>query len=410
MGRASILLTSLLVAAALCLPRAASAAPALLAPAPVIEAGGFVVDGPFQAFVLSHGGLAAFGQPLSDELLDGELGVPVQYFAYARLERHGDELRLARLGSLRAAGRVDEAPFQWLPADTPLAPGQLYVPESGHTLGGAFAWHHARSGGVALLGHPISEEFQEPQPDGTTLLVQYFERGLLSFHPTPAGGVVEQAPLGAWLAEQRLTQAERTPGLPLAPLASATLHYTPGTAWGANIELAAANLSGEIVEPGARLSFLVAVGEISAAAGYLPGPAVVGGEVVSNEVGGGICSVATLLYRAAWAAGLPVLERQGHSRWLAAYSDMPGLDAAIAAPGPDLRVRNDTGQRLYVAAQAADGVATVTLWGHSDGRSVELRPPLVREGELIEVVNSRSVRDAAGRMLRREQVTTRYRR
>jgi len=127
-------------------------------------------------------------------------------------------------------------------------------------------------------------------------------------------------------------------------------------------------------------------------------------------VGGGICSVATLLYRAAWAAGLPVLERQGHSRWLAAYSDMPGLDAAIAAPGPDLRARNDTGQRLYVAAQAAGGVATVTLWGHSDGRSVELRPPLVREGELIEVVNSRLVRDAAGRMLRREQVTTRYRR
>jgi vancomycin resistance protein YoaR len=164
------------------------------------------------------------------------------------------------------------------------------------------------------------------------------------------------------------------------------------------------------VEPGRAISFLAAIGEISTAAGYLPGPAVRGGEVVSDEVGGGVCTVATLLYRAAWAAGLPILERRGHSRWLAAFADRPGLDAAVATPGPDLRVLNDTGSRLYVAAAAQGGRATLTLWGRGDGRTATLAPPRLVEEAQIEVVNARVVRSAAGAVLRRERVVTRYER
>jgi hypothetical protein len=419
--RPIIITLTLLVAAIAALPPVAAQAgapPALMAsasavaPPPALDIGGHVIDSAFLDYFVANGGLERFGPPLTDALTDHELGLPVQYFAFARMERHGDGVLLTRLGALYAADRLAEPPFQWVAPEAPLAPGRAYMAASGHTLGGAFRWHFERSGGVALLGHPISEELYEPRPDGAPLLVQYFERARLSYHPGPDGadGEVRPTPLGAWLAERLVPAQQRAPGRPLGPLATATIAYPAGSASGANIELAASRLNGAVVEPGRAISFLAAIGEISTAAGYLPGPAVRGGEVVSDEVGGGVCTVATLLYRAAWAAGLPILERRGHSRWLAAFADRPGLDAAVATPGPDLRVLNDTGSRLYVAAAAQGGRATLTLWGRGDGRTATLAPPRLVEEAQIEVVNARVVRSAAGAVLRRERVVTRYER
>lgn len=405
-------LVSLAMAIGVLPPGAAGAAAPAAVPPPALDLDGHVLDGPFRDYFLANGGPERFGPPLTDALADPELGLPVQYFALARMELHRDGVRLTRLGALYAADMLAEPPFQWVAPDAPLAPGRVYVPESGHTLGGAFRWHVERSGGVAIIGHPISEEFYEPEPDGPPLLVQYFERARLSYHPGADGaeGEVRAAPLGAWLAERLVPAQQRAPGRPLAPLATATIAYSPGSASGANIELAASRLNGAVVEPGRAISFLSAIGEISAASGYLPGPAVRGGEVVNDEVGGGVCAVATLLYRAAWSAGLPILERRGHSRWLAAFADQPGLDAAVATPGPDLRAFNDTGSRLYLAVAARAGRATLTLWGRGDGRTVSLAPPEVIEGARIEAVNARVVRSAAGAVLRRERVVTRYER
>lgn len=381
-------------------------APLLAAPAqpPAIDAGGFIVDGPFLTFVLAHGGLAAFGPPLTDAISDPESGLTVQYFDYARLELHGQQVLLSRLGSLRIAGREDEPPFRWLAPDAPIPAGSAYVAESGHSLGGAFAWYHALNGGVAVLGLPISEEFVERQPDGADLLVQYFERTRLSYHPE--AGEVRRAPLGRWLAEAAVPAQQRTPGRPLVALARASLRYNPASGDGANIELAAARLHGAIIEPGAEISFLGAIGEVSAETGYVPGSGIVDGQVTDDLIGGGICTVSTLLFRAAWAAGLPIVERRGHRYLLRAYADVPGLDAAVYTPGQDFRARNDTGARLYVTAEAAGGRATVTLWGRGDGRVVELAPPERRGEGGREVANRRVVR--VGGAPRHERLITRY--
>ncbi len=390
----------------------AGARPAFPPALPVLEAGGFLVEEPFRSFILAHGGLAYFGQPLTDEFFDDELGAHVQYFSYARLERRGTQVHLSRLGSMHAAGREAEPPFQWVAADAPITPERYYVPESGHTLGGAFAWYFERNGGVSLLGHPISEEFDETQPDGGTLLVQYFERARLSYHPAPAppAGAVQRAPLGAWLAETRVPLPRRVPGRPLIELGNATMRYQPGSASGANIELAASRLNATIVEPGAVVSFLAAVGGISAAAGFRPGPGIAGGEVVEDMIGGGVCVVSTLLYRAAWNAGLPVIERRGHSLWLAAFSDRPGMDAAVIDPGQDLRVRNDTGAPIYLVATARGGQVSLSLWGRGDGRITRPGAPQVRDGETVQVVNTRVVRAAGGELLRNERVVSLYQR
>ncbi len=396
--------------AAMAAPPAGATAASIMPAPPALDIGGHVIDGLFLDYFNLNGGLERFGPPLTDALIDPELGLPVQYFTFARMERHGDGVLLTRLGARFVADRLAEPPFQWVAPEAPLELGRVYVPASGHTLGGAFRWHFERHGGVAIFGHPISEELYELQPDGAQLLVQYFERARLSYHPGQEGAEdeVRLASLGAWLAEQLVPASQRAPGRPLKALATATIAYPAGSASGANIELAASRLNGAVVEPGRPISFLAAIGEISAAAGYLPGPAVRGGAVVSDEVGGGICTLSTLLYRAAWSAGLPIIERRGHSRWLAAFADRPGLEAAVATPGPDLRILNDTGERLYVAVAARGGRATLILWGRGDGRTVTLAPPELVEGARIEVANARVVRTAAGAVLRRERVVTSY--
>lgn len=410
LGFLRCLILAVAVLAALWPRTVAHAGTSLPTALPVLSGGGYVVEEPFRSFILAHGGLERFGQPLSDAVYDPEERISVQYFTYARLERRGNTVQLTRLGSMYAAGRESEPPFWPVPVEDALESDRVYVAETRHTLGGAFGWYHQRHGGVPLLGYPISEEFYEPQPDGSLLLVQYFERVRLSYHPELAGSVgeVQRAPLGAWLAEQK-AHLLNAPRRPLEPLASATIRYRAGSAAGANIELAAARLNGVVVAPGAELSFLRTLGSISLAAGFKPGPGILGGTVVETMVGGGVCTVATLLYRAAWKAGLPISERRGHSRWLDAFADWPGMDAAVADPGLDLRIRNDTGAPLYVIASAQHGRATVTLWGRSDGRSVTLGAPKVHNGTTaLSVTNTRVIRAANGAVLRHERVESTY--
>ncbi|HYF65452.1 MAG TPA: hypothetical protein VD886_21680 [Herpetosiphonaceae bacterium] len=79
------------------------------------------------------------------------------------------------------------------------APGARFFPASGHSLGGAFLDYYAGHGldlgddgvsereSLALFGYPISEPFDEINPDtGATLTVQYFERARMELHPENA--------------------------------------------------------------------------------------------------------------------------------------------------------------------------------------------------------------------------------
>jgi hypothetical protein len=380
-------------------PHSAVAAPA----PPVYVHDNRVVYGPFFSFFRAHGGAAAFGVPLTDAYVEPASGLKVQLFTYARMELHGRTILLSRLGSVYAGERSADPAFGWRTAEATL-PGYRFFPESGHTLGGAFGWYHAQHGGVALLGYPISEEFYELQPDGSPVLVQYFERAVLRYEPV-GGGMVQRLPLGVWAAAFAPSE-QRTAPPQLRPLATEKIAYAAGTADGVNIELAAERINGSVVEPGAVLSFLHAIGEISTETGYRRGNAIVGGQIVASEVGGGICTIATLLYRAAWAGGLPIVERRAHRYALRAYADAPGYDAAVYAPGQDLRIANPTGAPIFVGVIAAHGTATLTLWGRGDGRAVELRPPQITNNGLT-VWRSRTIRLADGRQWR-EQVTTRY--
>jgi thermitase len=89
------------------------------------------------------------------------------------------------LNALRAVqAALDPAAVQVQPATSPFTPvgnpndGTRYFPETGHTLGGAFRAFWEQNGGLTVFGFPISQEFQE-----NGLLVQYFERHRMEFHP-----------------------------------------------------------------------------------------------------------------------------------------------------------------------------------------------------------------------------------
>jgi vancomycin resistance protein YoaR len=143
--------------------------------------------------------------------------------------------------------------------------------------------------------------------------------------------------------------------------------------------------------------------------GYTQGQAIVDGGI-GTVIGGGICYVATALYRAAFLAGLPIVERSAHSLALASFSDILGFDAAVDTSGLDLRWRNDTPSTISIATDLHYGQLSITLWGIGDGRSTIMRGPSVKKDTTIQHVTiSRVVRAADGALIRTEIVHSHYR-
>src|SRR3989344_5668808 len=78
-----------------------------------------------------------------------------------------------------------------------------------------------------------------------------------------------------------------------------------------NIKIASAKYNGLILKPGEEFSFNNVLGEVEATGGYAAEKVIKSGKLV-YEYGGGICQVSTTLFRAAIAAGFPILERRPH--------------------------------------------------------------------------------------------------
>ena len=358
---------------------------------------GHNLGGPFLSFYDTHGGEPIFGAPLT-ETIDGD--PQIQYFERARLERRGHAVSLSLLGSELTAGR-GEATFAPLAASP--APDRLFYTQSGHTLGGAFQFFWQTTGGLPVFGYPISEEFVE---DGT--LVQYFERSRFEYRPDIPDPHVSISPLGytyARLMGVRDNQLAAAP--PIVPLGTAAIAIYDSARH--NVALAAEKIDGATIAPGATFSFLEAIDEVSQRNGYTQGQAIVDGGI-GTVIGGGICYVATALYRAAFLAGLPIVERRAHSLALASFSDIPGFDAAVDTIGLDLRWRNDTPSTIAIAAELYGGQLSITLWGIGDGRSTTMRGPTVKRDTTTQHVTiGRVVRAASGALIRKETVQSHYR-
>ena len=152
-----------------------------------------------------------------------------------------------------------------------------------------------------------------------------------------------------------------------------------------NITTGAARINGVLIAPDAVFSFNTEVGEIDEANGFVQGYAVVGNRT-QLEWGGGVCQVSTSMFRAAFYAGLPIVERHAHPYYIRWYDEYafpeaagPGLDAAIFTGELDFRFRNDTGNWLLIetVVDAKNQILDVNLRGVANGRTVRVVGPKI---------------------------------
>lgn len=137
----------------------------------------------FLTFWRTRGGMLIFGYPISGEVIEN--GRIVQYFERARFEYYPEHVGTRNQVMLSLLGREITAgqPFPDATAAT-MGDGDVYFPETRHTLSGKFLNYWQKRGGLDTFGYPISEPFEEVSPiDGQLHLVQYFERARFEHHP-----------------------------------------------------------------------------------------------------------------------------------------------------------------------------------------------------------------------------------
>lgn len=143
-----------------------------------------------------------------------------------------------------------------------------------------------------------------------------------------------------------------------------------------NVELAASRINGVLIAPGETLSFVNAIGDISAATGYQSAYIIKDGRTVLGD-GGGVCQVSTTLFRAALDAGLPIPERHAHAYRVHYYEEAgykAGIDATVFSPSVDLKITNDTPNHILIQTKTDTNNLSLTfeLYGTKDGRVSEI--------------------------------------
>lgn len=140
-----------------------------------------------------------------------------------------------------------------------------------------------------------------------------------------------------------------------------------------NINVGSKIFNGVILKPGEIFSFNNLLGPVDASMGYLPELVIKEGEL-TPEYGGGICQVSTTLFRAAAAAGLPIIERRPHSLPVRYYNPQ-GFDATIYPGSTDLKFRNDTSTHILIQTKIIGTKIDFEIYGTADGRRVVLDGP-----------------------------------
>ena len=145
-----------------------------------------------------------------------------------------------------------------------------------------------------------------------------------------------------------------------------------------NIRTAAAQFLGLLIPPGATFSMADALGNISLENGYAEALIIYGDQTIQG-VGGGVCQVSTTLFRAAFFAGFPIVERHAHAYRVSYYeqrangsrdANLAGLDATVYVPIVDFKFVNDTDNWLLMETYLGSYSLTWKFYSTSDGRTV----------------------------------------
>ena len=145
-----------------------------------------------------------------------------------------------------------------------------------------------------------------------------------------------------------------------------------------NVQVGLSRFQNILIPPGGVFNYADYIGPIDAAHGFLPGWVIKNRTELKMEYGGGICQTSTTLFRAAFYAGLPILERHPHGYDVSYYRwPAPGLDASVYIPYASLKFENDTPGYILIqqSVNTATNRAYVWIYGTDDGRQVNVTGP-----------------------------------
>ena len=122
---------------------------------------GHTVREPFLSYFHATGGLARYGYPITDEVVDPKTGLLVQYFQNARMEWHPAnpnpyKIQLGLLGD--ELGKQTTGP---LVSQISPDPNCHFFPETGHRACFEFLKYWRNHGGLDSFGYPITEYVME---------------------------------------------------------------------------------------------------------------------------------------------------------------------------------------------------------------------------------------------------------
>ena len=147
-----------------------------------------------------------------------------------------------------------------------------------------------------------------------------------------------------------------------------------------NIDAARKQFHGLLIPPNTTFSMGEAIGDISLNNGYAEALIIFNGKTITG-VGGGVCQVSTTLFRTAFFAGYPIVERNAHAYRVYYYEQtangydhlMAGLDATVYFPLVDLKFTNDRSSWLLMETyfNPDDDSLTWKFYSGDDGRKVE---------------------------------------
>ena len=128
----------------------------------------------------------------------------------------------------------------------------------------------------------------------------------------------------------------------------------------ANLRAGVNNVNGTVVMPGEQFSLSRALGDISPAGGYVEAPIIQDGRLVMG-LGGGLSQVSTVVFNAAWSAGVQLDAHTPHSFYIARYP--AGREATLAVPVIDNTWTNDTDNPIVVRTWISGDVIVMEFLG-----------------------------------------------
>ena len=137
-----------------------------------------------------------------------------------------------------------------------------------------------------------------------------------------------------------------------------------------NIRLAAAAVDGTVLMPGETFSYNKVVGERTAAKGYREATVYVAGQD-KQELGGGVCQLASALYYCTLYSNLEIVARRNH-RFAVTYVPY-GLDATVAWGSIDYKFKNNTDYPIRISAYTEGNDLFVRFYGtRTNGNYVKM--------------------------------------